>query len=56
MEIIPIQVENLPKAKEYLSSIGKIKELTQKNIEPAQWVSVIEFANQQIASRNLNQK
>ena len=52
MELIEINHDNIPKAKEYLSSIGKLQEFENKKIEPSQWSAVIQFANQEILESN----
>lgn len=52
-ELIP---ENIPKAEQYLASIGKLQEFNEKKIEASQWSAVILFANQQIQIQNANQQ
>ncbi len=44
-ELIP---ENIPKAEQYLASIGKLQEFRDKKIDPSQWSAIIIFANQQM--------
>lgn len=56
MNLITIHHDNINKATEYLSSIGKMEEYTKKNIDAAQWSSLIIFANQQIQEQNRNQQ
>lgn len=48
MELIPLTPDNIPKAEQYLNSIGKLQEFRDKKIEPAQWSAIIIFANQLI--------
>lgn len=55
MELLPINIDSVSKATDYLASIGKLKEFQNKKIEASQWSAVILFANQQIETQNLNQ-
>lgn len=54
MQPLELKVENIQKAREYLESIGMLSEFNKRGIDPSQWVSVIQFANQQINARNQN--
>lgn len=52
MEQLSLTIENTEKAKQYLTSIGKLSEFENKRIEAAHWYAVIQFANQQIIEQN----
>jgi len=56
METIPIAIENVSKAKDYLNSIGKLQKFNDKGVDPSQWSAVILFANEQILEQNQNNK
>lgn len=52
MDLIEIKFENIKKAREYLSSIGRLNEFDLKGIPLSQWATVIQFANQIIKEKN----
>lgn len=55
MDLIPLTIDNVQAATDYLSSIGKLQEFKDKKVEPSQWSAIILFANQQIQIQNANQ-
>lgn len=55
MELLPINIDNVQAATDYLASIGKLQEFNDKKVEPAQWGAVILYANQYIATQNQQQ-
>ena len=56
MNLIPLNIDNVQQATDYLASIGKLQEFNEKKIEASQWSAVILFANQQIQIQNANQQ
>ena len=56
MNLIPLNIDNVQQATDYLASIGGLQEFNEKKIEASQWSAVILFANQQIQIQNANQQ
>lgn len=52
MTPLTLDIGNVSKAKEYLSSIGRQQEFNDKNIDAAHWYAVIQFANRCLADEN----
>ena len=41
MNLIPLNIDNVQQATDYLASIGKLQEFNEKKIEASQWSAVI---------------